>query len=151
MQKLSEEFPRNARYRQDVGQSWQSLYGTLLAVGRMTEAEDACRQGLAVREKLSNDFPNDPEYCEHVLESQGSLSWFYRKTNKLNDSLMWRTTELDTFKRLPAKRTESGWARRELRTLLNNEPNYSNRSVDLKKRLAIGPRPPILRRRAASR
>jgi tetratricopeptide (TPR) repeat protein len=114
LQKLTEEFPRNPRYRQDVGQSFQSLSFVVYELGRKVEAEEICRQGLVVREKLSNDFPEDPEFCEHLLESQGSLSWFYRQMNKLSDSLEWRTTELATFKRLPANRTNSGWAQQEL-------------------------------------
>jgi serine/threonine protein kinase/tetratricopeptide (TPR) repeat protein len=161
LQKLTEEFPRNPRYRQDVGQSLESLFFVVFELGRNVEAEEICRQGLAVREKLSNDFPEDPEFCEHLLESQGTLSWFFLKMNKLSDSLEWRTTELATFKRLPEKRTESGWARTELAHALQQRAEvleslgrYDEAAIDWTKAAdaAIESRKPLLlSRRAISR
>jgi tetratricopeptide (TPR) repeat protein len=161
LQKLTEEFPRNPRYRQDVGQSFQSLSFVVYELGRKVEAEEICRQGLIVREKISNDFPDDPEFCENLLESQGSLSWFYRKMNKLSDSLDWRTTELATFKRLPANRTNSGWAQQELShalqqraELLDMLGRYEEAAVDWTQAADAATesrKPVMLSRRAISR
>jgi tetratricopeptide (TPR) repeat protein len=80
----------------------------------MAEAEDSCRQGLAVREKLCNDYPADPEYCEHWLQSLGSMAFLTQKANRLSEALDWRTKELEALHRLPTMLAKSRSAQREL-------------------------------------
>src|SRR5205823_1833489 len=112
--KLSGEDPINCRYRQDIGQSYHSLYSVFLDLGRKGDAEEACRQGLAVREKLFAEVPGDPEYGEHLIESQGSLAWLLAGNQKWEESVAWCDKVLATLKQLPAGKADADWAKKEL-------------------------------------
>ena len=73
-EKLAADYPTEAFYWQEMAHISRLLAYLLKDAGRIQEAETACRQGVAIHEKLVAEFPAVAEYRSRLSANLGELA-----------------------------------------------------------------------------
>jgi tetratricopeptide (TPR) repeat protein len=85
-----------------------------LRTNRLSEAEAAFRQELAICEALATDFASWPQYREHVADSAWRLGKFLLKANRANEGEQLLQTALKAMERVVADAPSQANFRRRL-------------------------------------
>jgi tetratricopeptide (TPR) repeat protein len=118
------EFPDNANYQRELGQSYARMGFRLYQTGRLDDAEKLLRAGLAVREKLAGDLPT-ADHRRGLGDGLGRLGNVLQDAGKFEEAEKVFRRSLDVHKKIvadfPSLRIHSfylGIAYKELGSLL---------------------------------
>jgi tetratricopeptide (TPR) repeat protein len=121
---LANEFPDNANYQRELGQSYARMGFRFFQTGRLNEAENLLRCGLAVRDKLVEDHPT-ADSRQELGDGLGRLGCVLLEAGKLEEAeklfrqaLALRKKIVDDFPSLRIHRSYLAFSYRELGLLL---------------------------------
>jgi tetratricopeptide (TPR) repeat protein/tRNA A-37 threonylcarbamoyl transferase component Bud32 len=81
-QKLADDFPAVAAYRQGAARSYNSAGGLLAGRNEADRATEQFREALAIQQKLADDFPGVAEYRQDLANSHNNLGLLLANRNQ---------------------------------------------------------------------
>src|SRR5262249_52427190 len=109
-----------ADFRQHMGGAYHNLGGLLATMGRLSEAEAAYRDALAIKQQIAADFPTRPELRKDLATSQNALGHLLRAKGSLAQSEAAYRDALSIQKQLAADFPSRPEFRRDLALSHNN-------------------------------
>jgi serine/threonine protein kinase len=143
-QKLADDFPAVAAYRQGLASSHNNL-GTLLEGENQPEqAAEQYRKALAIRQKLADDFSTVPAYRQELAHSHNKLGTLLagqhqsgKAAEHYRKALAIRQKLVDDFPAAPAYRQELARSHGNLGSLLKAQNQPEQAAEQYRKALAI--------------
>ena len=97
-EKLAADFPAVPDHRSDLAKSHNNLGNLLAGLGKVAEAEEQSRKGLAIRETLAADFPAVFDYLVGLGGSYCNFGILVCVGGKPADSLVWLNKAIEILR-----------------------------------------------------
>jgi serine/threonine protein kinase/tetratricopeptide (TPR) repeat protein len=102
LEKLADEFPDVAEYRQKLARTEGNMGIALGKLRKEAEAETAFRRGITLQTKLAGDSPKQPEYQKELARNYTSLGFLRELQHKYEEAEQHYRRALDLKERLIA-------------------------------------------------